>query len=325
MIIGDFEKRRRRLLRAAGALEGKVFIGPERVYIPITNRCNLSCRYCWFHSPGNPTHQHPPLDMPFKKFQEIVRDCIDLKVDSLYISGEGEPTLHPQFGEMMSFLEKLPIAATLFTNGTFSRARCDDVLKADEVIINLGAVDREGYRLLQGEDLFEKVIENIRRLVRFRDSDKSSFLITIDYVINKMNIQQRHKAEAMLKKLRVGDFRTTALRECSFNRGLRADTPEGRSIGRGKPSPRCVNGWFFMIATLDGKLRYCFQRTQWEIVSLAQMSLREAWVSRKFMKARLEGKSGRLGERFEECQNCLYDGYNIKWGSKRKLAVVTKI
>lgn len=316
MILDDHEKRLRFLLRAAGVRDGRVYIGPERVYLPITNRCNLSCRYCWFHSPGNSRHRNPIKDMSFKKFQGIVRDCVDLKVDTLCVSGEGEPTLHPRFSDVMSFLEKQPIAVTLFTNGAFSKERFDDVIKADEVVINFGATDREGYRCLHGEDFFEEVVQNIRRLARFRDSHKRSFRIAIDYVINKMNFNQLDRAKVLLKKLRVDFFEPTIMSEHDGNRDLRLDIPEGLLVGRGNPSPFCFNGWFYAITTLAGKVRFCFQRDQWASGSIERMSFRDVWFSQRFMRARLDGKCGRLGVKFKECQNCLHDSFNVKFGGK---------
>lgn len=306
MIISDQERHRRSVLRLAGVRDGKVYIGPATVCIPVTNRCSLSCGYCWYHCPGNPARLQPVRDMPLGRFQEIVNDCVDLGVDNFHLAGEGEPTLHPQFTEMMNFLEKQPLLVSLFTNGTFSEERRQDVVKADEVIINLSAGDSEGYRLLQGEDFFDNVIENIRQLVRFRDAGRSSLRISVDYVITKINLQQRHKAEAMLKELGVDFIESRIMSKCDYNRDLFPDIQGSSILGAGKQFQHCFNGWFYVITTLDGKVRFCFQRMEWEIVSVEKMSFREAWHSHEFMQARLDGRCGRLGKIFKECQNCLF-------------------
>ena len=56
MIIDAAELKRRYLQRIAGVRDRQVYIGPEVVTLDINNSCNLSCRYCWIHAPGNPAH-----------------------------------------------------------------------------------------------------------------------------------------------------------------------------------------------------------------------------------------------------------------------------
>ena len=318
MILHPAEKKRRANKRRAGVLSGKVLIGPERFYLPITNRCNLTCCYCWFHSKDNPARLLPRLDVPLKRLKSMVADCVALEVDSLYLSGEGEPTLHPQFAAMMALLEDKPMETVLFTNGAFPAARCRDVIKADEVVVNLGAADRESYMKLQGADLFERVVANIKELARLRDASKPAFKITLDFVVTNVNLDQREAVQRLFMRLAGGEFRATALRDCPYNRDLRTTDAQGVLIGKGAVSPVCVNGWYFCIATLGGDVRYCFQRAHWRINGMAARSLREVWFSPAFMKARLEGKCGRLGKVFEECQNCLYDKYNVQWLSAQR-------
>ncbi len=309
MILEAGEKRRRFLRRVAGAVDGKVYIGPEQVYLPVTNRCNLSCRYCWFHSPGNPLRLHPRQDMPLADFKRIVRECVALEVDTLFLSAEGEPTLHPEFFSMMSFLKKQPLEVTIFSNGTFSSARRKDVLKADRIGINLGAPEREGYKLLQGEDLFDHVIKNINFLVKARDKNKKSFKIGVDYVVNKDNIHQIKETEKFLSCLGVDSFTPTLMKEHDWNGGVRVDDPSTLFLAEGKPSPRCFHGWFQMIRALDGRIRLCPQLSQ-EIIVVDQNSLRETWFSDKFMESRLRGRCGDFGKKFRDCRQCLYHQRN---------------
>ena len=49
------------------------------------------------------------------------------------------------------------------------------MIKADHVVINLSAVDRQQYHDLHGKDLFDRVVNNIKRLVSLRDAGKPGF------------------------------------------------------------------------------------------------------------------------------------------------------
>ena len=90
-------------------------------------------------------------------------------------------------------MEEQPLKVKVFTNGTFPLDYCQDVIKADHVVINLSAVDRKQYHELQGKDLFDRVVNNIERLVSLRDAGKPGFIIEITYIVNAVNIDQKQK------------------------------------------------------------------------------------------------------------------------------------
>ena len=73
---------------------------------------------------------------------------------------------------MMLHLEEQPLYVRLLTNGTFPLEYCSDVIKGDRVIVNLSAANRKQYHDLQVKDLFDRVVNNIKRLVALRDSSK---------------------------------------------------------------------------------------------------------------------------------------------------------
>ena len=307
------------MLRLAGVRDDKVYIGPEVVHLHVTSRCNLSCLYCWYHAPRRLASPHRPKDLSVKKFREILADCAALKVDALYFSGEGEPTCHPRFSVMMSLLAVSPLTVTLFTNGTFPPAQFNDVLKADRVIINLGAMDRAGYRKLQGRDLFGRVIKNIRRLAAARDLKKPGLKIEVVCVVNKLNVSVKDDVRRLTTSLGVDSFVPVRMQESSYNEGLRLGAGDGGTCtGVGADATRfCVNGWFYAAATVEGKMSLCCQLDEMQIADLKKVSLKEAWLSKEFMRMRRLGKSGRLGGKFDECKQCR--------SSERHAAVARKL
>ena len=64
----------------------QVYIGPEVVSLDISNSCNISCQYCEAHHAPEDSHYSEKVRFfPWgEKFLEIVRDCVDLKVDQIY-------------------------------------------------------------------------------------------------------------------------------------------------------------------------------------------------------------------------------------------------
>ena len=302
MILDLKERRKRFLLRVAGVRQGKVYIGPETVHFHLTNKCNLRCLFCWAHAPGSVMHQQPLQQLSFKKFADIVRDCYDLKVEAVCLSAEGETTRHPRFSDMMALLERMPFLVKLLTNGTFSAAQRADVCKADEVVVNLGAVDRAGYRVLHGRDCFEKVIENICSLVRFRDQAKNSLSIKILFIKNRMNVRVLLEMRLLASKLGVVLIEKEMLPTLQ-NEKIRLPREGGKDC-KCKVMPPCYYGWFYASITHQEDVSLCCFIYNTGGASIKRMSFKEVWFSESLMRLRLDAARGSLQKKFPECRSC---------------------
>lgn len=89
--------------------------GPRRLTVELTNVCNLHCSYCLrdedalYHTPAN----FLPVDL----FARIARDARDLMgIEQVMFTG-GEPTLHPNFGKILSTVAALDLKCSFVTNG----------------------------------------------------------------------------------------------------------------------------------------------------------------------------------------------------------------
>jgi MoaA/NifB/PqqE/SkfB family radical SAM enzyme len=311
MIIDTAQLKRRYLQRIAGARDRKVYIGPETVVLEISNSCNLRCRHCGLHAPGNPAHFEKALFFPWEKFLGVVRDCVDLNVDQVHITGSGEPTMHPLFRDMMRHLEQQPLKVRLYTNATFPLAYCSDVIKADHVVVDLNSVDRQQYRELHGKDLFDRVVKNIKRLVSLRDILKPGFVIEIDCVVNAVNIKYKKKMQELASQLGITGVSFSKMHGHAYNQDI--ILPEGTAESEGKITPpACLNGWFYLKIRLDGSVGACCRNQQMNIGNLEKGSLKELWLSKHMMNMRLLGKYGRILKMFKACQTCTYYDDNVQ-------------
>lgn len=82
--------------------------------VEITDRCNLTCPTCYAGS--SPTYgRHRTLDEVKRMLDAVVKN--EREPDVVQISG-GEPTLHPQFFEILDYAKSLPIKHLMVnTNG----------------------------------------------------------------------------------------------------------------------------------------------------------------------------------------------------------------
>jgi radical SAM protein with 4Fe4S-binding SPASM domain len=82
----------------------------KKIYLEITNRCNLACSFCQ-------ESQRPKSSMTPAFFSDILRQ-IRPYTDHLSLHVLGEPLLHPFFGELLDHCHEQELRVNLTTNGT---------------------------------------------------------------------------------------------------------------------------------------------------------------------------------------------------------------
>ena len=312
MILDQRELQRRKLLRLKGIESGRPLIGPATVRFHLMDLCNLACRFCWEHKPGTTYRASSKNNLPYEVFESAARDCALLQVDEIHLSGLGEPTMHPRFYDILSHLEP-SFGVTIFTNGTFPIERCRDILRADHVIINLGAADREGYRALYGRDLFIKVIKNIRELARLRPQFNPDFRIEVVIVVTDLNEANQSKTEKLVRKLGADLVDKKAAYVGKFPL---AD--QEQAAGKGEWPP-CYHGWFYSAINLNGTVNLCCFMERLVIGNVFTTSFKDIWESDEYSRARTSALTGRDPFRNDhDCVNCRVAWRNKEIGAQLK-------
>ncbi len=83
----------------------------KRIYIEITNICNLRCAFC---VPGNRKREIMTAD----RFR-IAAEQAKKITDYIYLHVQGEPMSHPEFEKIMQICDELQMKVQLVTNGSF--------------------------------------------------------------------------------------------------------------------------------------------------------------------------------------------------------------
>lgn len=96
----------------------------KKVYIEITNICNLNCSFC-------PKHKRQPKEMSAENFEYVLGQTHDIG-QNFYLHLMGEPTSHTQFGEILDICQNFGIRPNITTNGTLL-GRCGDVILQKDV------------------------------------------------------------------------------------------------------------------------------------------------------------------------------------------------
>jgi len=164
---------------------GGEIIYPVEFELYPENHCNASCPWC--PAPGRVMN----ASMDFWELKQILDDVAG-KTKGLYVSWGGEPTLHPNFVDILScardngFQNVVMITnGQWLTNPIIQRA----ILKyADSVRVSLNASHAEWHSKIywtKDKDFFERVLLGIKQLTEKRNAENSKTEIGIATLTNK--------------------------------------------------------------------------------------------------------------------------------------------
>ena len=93
-----------------------------KVYIEISNICNLSCSFC----PGT---TRKPKRMNIDEFRTVLTKIKDY-TDYIYFHLLGEPLCHPNFEDFLKIAEEMKFMVKIVTNGTLLSKNKDVLLNS---------------------------------------------------------------------------------------------------------------------------------------------------------------------------------------------------
>lgn len=133
--------------------------------------CNFDCVYCHLGSMTTPQSRYLEKGIVIQEIGNWLKQSSssEICVNSITLAGNGEPTLHPNFKEIVDFIcnerDKLSPNTTfsLFTNGTsFDKASVRKAIaKADKIFVKIDASDQASFERLGGKGSFPKIIRCI--------------------------------------------------------------------------------------------------------------------------------------------------------------------
>ena len=100
--------------------QNRAFLGPEEVHIDLTNMCNNNCIGCWCNSPLLGEMRMPPevqrQTLSFKVLKRLINELAGMGTRRIKLIGGGEPTIHPNFLEIVEYIRKMGIDCWINTN-----------------------------------------------------------------------------------------------------------------------------------------------------------------------------------------------------------------
>ena len=129
----------------------------KKIYIEITNICNLKCKFC-------PETKRTKQIMDIEKFEEIIKKTHQhAKLVCLHV--KGEPLLHNKLEEILKILEKYNLQANITTNGTLIKEKLE-IIKNSKAIrqINFSLHSITQNECINNQQYLRDIFESVEKL-----------------------------------------------------------------------------------------------------------------------------------------------------------------
>ncbi|MBP7654079.1 radical SAM protein [Candidatus Dependentiae bacterium] len=149
---------------------------PIGVYLSLTTRCNLKCKYCDFDQLNNAAEEEFPTE-----------DVLSL-VDEMYMAGVkkinltgGEPLLHSGFKKIIDHIKSKNIFTVVSTNALLAKYHLESLKKSDAVMVSFDG-RKDNHEIMRGKNTYNKVVD----AMNFLKDNSINFWTTT--TLNKNNI-----------------------------------------------------------------------------------------------------------------------------------------
>lgn len=134
----------------------------NKVYLELTQRCNLQCKNCFRQN-----WTSPDTEMSQAIFDQILKSLNTLtSLKEIVIGGIGEPTIHPKFVEWVNQLPNVELTVT--TNAYYWKEEIIQLLakRFDRIVISVDGLGSTFFKIRNFElNILE---QNVNRLIQLR-------------------------------------------------------------------------------------------------------------------------------------------------------------
>lgn len=285
---------------------------PPILIVAVTNVCDMACIHC----------AHPVIKKDPNYRGKFMDPAIHTKIveetkaytDQLWVfryAADGESLLHPQFLDMVEETKRAGIGPVDLTTNAMSLTdeKMRRLLEApiDVIDISTDAYSKETYEQIRIKGDFDRVTNNVRRLLELRDELASPTKIMVSIIDQK---QAKHEIQAfqnywgplvdeVLVRGLNNDLGLVEVEETYFD----------DSIARWP----CPQFWKRVTINMHGDVRFCVEdwRNQGLVGNLRDTTIQEIWTSQLYTQFRELHASGRWND-MTMCEHCL-DWQHMRW------------
>lgn len=307
---------------------------PSYIEVEVTTRCNLRCILC-----ERTYWEEPNRDMTFEQFKMIIDQFPRLKWIGL--TGIGESFMNKDFMKMLRYVKSKGVLVELYDTFYFIGEKISKELLdlgIDIIFLSLDAATKETYEKIRVGSDFDRVVSNVRTLIKLREEAGSIFpRMHFHFVVNKLNyheipqyielidsLSKREKFRIQFSRM-LHEFKQTKdyfmdvppeIIEETEKRAKEAGIPVLWNLDAAcnkKPLHQCVE-WTMPFIFVSGHVIPCcsaneagrrdFQKAS-AMGNVFEQSFRDIWHGEKYNNLRRFLKQGEIPPACVDC--CLYN------------------
>lgn len=269
---------------------------PIYLLIEPISSCNLRCIMCFQIDKSFNSDKNFMGKMDLELFKKIIDEAHSNGTKAITLASRGEPTLHPQLGEMLEYCSGKFFELKINTNATrLNEKLIHKILQSNvtDVVFSVDSYVKEDYEKIRVGGIFEKVVENIKKFYEIKKEfyPNSQCATRISGVrVDKELDSQKFKEfwEKYVDHVVIVEMEN------------RWDTYHNPiEIGSMEP---CTYLWERMYVWFDGICNPCDAdyKNELSLGSIKENSIKEIWHGEKFSKLR----SQHIMNQRKECYPC---------------------
>jgi pyruvate-formate lyase-activating enzyme len=281
---------------------------PKNALIELSNWCNHACVFC-----TNPRMVRDKGFLSLDLYKKFVDQAVEMGLSEIGLYTTGEPFFVKDLVKYVQIAKDSGVSYVyITTNGALATMdKVKPLLEAglSSLKFSVNAGTRQTYQLVHGKDDFNKVIENIRAISKYRKENSLDLKLMASCVVTKYVDKEIQIIKDLLGPLideivfiGVGGQGGQSLDQLALLESNMSDAPP--KLGEAKP---CSMLWNRIHVTREGYLNLCCidYENVLTYADLNTMSLKEAWHNQIITEMRQR----QLDQKLEGtlCHNCLYN------------------
>lgn len=263
---------------------------PLLIDVEPTNYCNLRCTFC-----ANQIMKRDKGFMDFDLYKRIV-DEMARNNSAIKFSRWGESFLHPKIYEMFAYAKGKGLIVHVTTNGVLVDPH--KLGNVDSINFSFQGTSKEEYKIIRGEDFYDRVCNNIEVLLHLEDRPAVGITTTI---LDETEVQVRDFINRWITKVEQISWGYTYYNHLDPER---VQQFLKRQVGMRRHRP-CKNVLVDLGVDWDGCVTACcadYDRLM-GLGSLKKATLKELWTSEKMQRYRKLISSGQM-DKISLCRKC---------------------
>jgi radical SAM protein with 4Fe4S-binding SPASM domain len=288
---------------------------PMSVSFEPTTSCNLRCPEC---PSGLRSFTRPIGMLKEHLFKQTIDELADTLLYLIFYF-QGEPYLHPQFLELVSYAVKKGIYTATSTNAhylTDEQAKKTVESGLDRLIISIDGTTQETYQQYRVGGSLEKVIEGTKNVIKWKKALNSATPhVIFQFLVVKPNQHQIDEVKELAKQLGVDEVGLKTAQIYDYENGSELiptldkyaryqQQADGSYRIKNKLVNHCWKMWHSCVITWDGLVvPCCFDKdAEFRLGNLKEQTFTKLWNGEKYRSFRQTLVHSR--QEIEMCKNC---------------------